>query len=252
MAIEPSIQSDLPIPPGEYLEEVLGELGMSKDELARREADLRRRDDELRELRDELRRITGKTEGSSLQLVKELSEAGNSRAHEVRSHYETQMSDLRRSHSETVEAMRQAFAEERKAQDQRVREREDDYRRMLDRDQEPSKDVRNYVKERYASAIQLMKNIEQRKQTIEEKRRQVADIEGMINDFMRKYDDLDAAVKFEESRNGVSDRGNPQERTPDRPGGLPDMKPGCGDIQLEGFRNTRIAENRLKIEQERQ
>ncbi len=41
-----------------------------------------------------------------------------------------------------------------------------DYRRMLDKDQEPSRDVRNYVKERYASAIQLMKNIEQRKQTI--------------------------------------------------------------------------------------
>ena len=40
------------------------------------------------------------------------------------------------------------------------------YKRMLDRDQEPNKDVRNYVKERYASAIQLMKNIEQRKQTI--------------------------------------------------------------------------------------
>jgi RNA polymerase sigma-54 factor len=40
------------------------------------------------------------------------------------------------------------------------------YKRMLDRNQEPSKDVRNYVKERYASAIQLMKNIEQRKQTI--------------------------------------------------------------------------------------
>ncbi len=40
------------------------------------------------------------------------------------------------------------------------------YRRMLDRDQEPSKEVRNYVKERYASALQLMKNIEQRKQTI--------------------------------------------------------------------------------------
>ncbi len=40
------------------------------------------------------------------------------------------------------------------------------YRRMLDREQEPDKDVRNYVKERYQSAIQLMKNIEQRKQTI--------------------------------------------------------------------------------------
>lgn len=40
------------------------------------------------------------------------------------------------------------------------------YRRMLDRSQEPNKDVRNYVKERYASALQLMKNIEQRKQTI--------------------------------------------------------------------------------------
>jgi len=37
---------------------------------------------------------------------------------------------------------------------------------MLDRSQEPSKEVRNYVKERYASALQLMKNIEQRKQTI--------------------------------------------------------------------------------------
>jgi len=40
------------------------------------------------------------------------------------------------------------------------------YRRMLDRTQEPNKDIRNYVKERYASAIQLMKNIEQRNQTM--------------------------------------------------------------------------------------
>lgn len=40
------------------------------------------------------------------------------------------------------------------------------YRRMLDRRQEPDKEVRNYVKERYASALQLMKNIEQRKHTI--------------------------------------------------------------------------------------
>jgi RNA polymerase sigma-54 factor len=40
------------------------------------------------------------------------------------------------------------------------------YRRMLERDNGATKEVRNYVKERYTSAIQLMKNIEQRKQTI--------------------------------------------------------------------------------------
>jgi flagellar export protein FliJ len=39
-------------------------------------------------------------------------------------------------------------------------------------------------------------------------RRQAMDIEGMIQDFMRKYEDLDAQVKFEESRNGVSDPGH--------------------------------------------
>lgn len=39
----------------------------------------------------------------------------------------------------------------------------------------------------------------------EEKRRQVADIEFMIQDFTRKFDDLDAQVKFEEARTGVSD-----------------------------------------------
>lgn len=39
----------------------------------------------------------------------------------------------------------------------------------------------------------------------EEKRRQVADIDSMIQDFMRKFDDLDAQVKFEEGRTGVSD-----------------------------------------------
>jgi RNA polymerase sigma-54 factor len=39
------------------------------------------------------------------------------------------------------------------------------YRRLLIRDA-AEKDVRNYVKERYKSAIQLIKNIEQRKQTI--------------------------------------------------------------------------------------
>ena len=42
----------------------------------------------------------------------------------------------------------------------------------------------------------------------EDKRRQAADIDGMIQDFMRKYDDLDDQVKFEESRNGVSDPGH--------------------------------------------
>jgi RNA polymerase sigma-54 factor len=41
-----------------------------------------------------------------------------------------------------------------------------EYKRMVDRQQEPNKDIRNYVKERYASALQLIKNIEQRKQTI--------------------------------------------------------------------------------------
>jgi len=39
------------------------------------------------------------------------------------------------------------------------------YKRLLSRDA-AEKDVRNYVKERYKSAIQLIKNIEQRKQTI--------------------------------------------------------------------------------------
>ncbi len=40
------------------------------------------------------------------------------------------------------------------------------YRSLLERDGS-SKEVRNYVKERYSSALQLMRNIEQRKQTIQ-------------------------------------------------------------------------------------
>ena len=39
----------------------------------------------------------------------------------------------------------------------------------------------------------------------DEKRRQVADIDFMIQDFTRKFDDLDAQVKFEEQRTGVAD-----------------------------------------------
>jgi flagellar export protein FliJ len=39
----------------------------------------------------------------------------------------------------------------------------------------------------------------------EEKRRQASDIEAMIADFMKKYDDLDAAVAAEEARTGVTD-----------------------------------------------
>lgn len=41
-----------------------------------------------------------------------------------------------------------------------------EYLKMLDRDKEPDKDVRNYVKERFSSAAMLIKNIEQRKHTI--------------------------------------------------------------------------------------
>ena len=40
------------------------------------------------------------------------------------------------------------------------------YRHMIEKNSEPSKEVRNYVKERFTSALMLLKNIEQRKQTI--------------------------------------------------------------------------------------
>ena len=43
---------------------------------------------------------------------------------------------------------------------------------------------------------------------VEDCRRQVADMDMMINDLMRKHDDLDAHVKFEEQRTGVSDVNN--------------------------------------------
>jgi len=39
----------------------------------------------------------------------------------------------------------------------------------------------------------------------EEKRRQMADIESMIADFMRKYEELDQQIKVEEQRTGVTD-----------------------------------------------
>lgn len=40
------------------------------------------------------------------------------------------------------------------------------YRRLLDRDQQQDKKTRDYVRERFHSALQLIRNIEQRKQTI--------------------------------------------------------------------------------------
>ena len=40
---------------------------------------------------------------------------------------------------------------------------------------------------------------------VEDCRRQVSDMDLMINDLMRKHDDLDNHVKFEEQRTGVSD-----------------------------------------------
>ena len=43
---------------------------------------------------------------------------------------------------------------------------------------------------------------------VEDCRRQVADMDLMIQDLMRKHDDLDAHVKFEEQRTGVNDINN--------------------------------------------
>jgi flagellar protein FliJ len=40
---------------------------------------------------------------------------------------------------------------------------------------------------------------------VEDCRRQVADMDLMIQDLMRKHDDLDAHIKFEEQRTGVTD-----------------------------------------------
>ncbi len=43
---------------------------------------------------------------------------------------------------------------------------------------------------------------------VEDCRRQVSDMDLMIQDLMRKHDDLDNHVKFEEQRTGVSDVNN--------------------------------------------
>ena len=43
---------------------------------------------------------------------------------------------------------------------------------------------------------------------VEDCRRQVSDMDLMILDLMRKHDDLDNHVKFEEQRTGVSDPNN--------------------------------------------
>jgi uncharacterized coiled-coil DUF342 family protein len=40
---------------------------------------------------------------------------------------------------------------------------------------------------------------------VEDIRRQVEEMDMMIQDLMRKHDELDAHVKFEEGRNGVTD-----------------------------------------------
>jgi flagellar protein FliJ len=42
----------------------------------------------------------------------------------------------------------------------------------------------------------------------EDVRRQVADMDFMIQDLMRKHDELDMHIKFEEQKNGVSDPNN--------------------------------------------
>ena len=39
----------------------------------------------------------------------------------------------------------------------------------------------------------------------EDRRRQVAEIEVMISEFLKKQDELDAHIRMEESRNGVTD-----------------------------------------------
>jgi flagellar FliJ protein len=39
----------------------------------------------------------------------------------------------------------------------------------------------------------------------EDRRRQVAEIETMISEFLRKQDELEAHIRMEESRNGVTD-----------------------------------------------
>jgi flagellar protein FliJ len=42
----------------------------------------------------------------------------------------------------------------------------------------------------------------------EDVRRQAADIDMMIQDLMRKHDDLEQHIKFEEQRSGISDPGH--------------------------------------------
>ena len=73
----------------------------------------------------------------------------------------------------------------------------------------------------------------------EEKRRQVADIEGMINDFMRKYDDLERSVKFEESRNGVSDPTHFNYSLPGQGGSRPARQPDEVHRRTQGSADRR-------------
>lgn len=140
---------------GMGIKEVLSYTGKSQSDLlaaARADADARQRILEAqlaeersanRATREQLQQITGKSDGSTIELVKALGGATGERDNNrqqfyeqqiasVRTSYETQLDSLRRSHTDALGTIKDMRSEEQKSAEQRYRDLDGEYRRRMD------------------------------------------------------------------------------------------------------------------------
>lgn len=140
---------------GMGIKEVLSYTGKTQGDLlaaARADADARQRILEAqlaeersanRATREKLEQLTGKSDGSTIELVKALGGATGERDNNrqqfyeqqlasVRTTYETQLDSLRRSHVDALGAIKEMRSEEQKAAEARYRDLDGEYRRRMD------------------------------------------------------------------------------------------------------------------------
>jgi hypothetical protein len=106
-------------------------------------AQLSASNDELKRIRDELRSVTGKSDGSTIEIVKALGGATGDRAQaqaewhnqqivQLQTAHQAQLDVLRRSNEDAIKHLKDVHEQDTKHAEQRRKDLEEDYRRRMD------------------------------------------------------------------------------------------------------------------------
>lgn len=118
-----------------------------RDELAEARRLAEKKEEEVEKIRQQIQQMTGRTDGTTLELVRTLGTSGAEREAQRSEAYRQQLEQMRQSHQDLLRTMEERQKGEIARSDERLKQNDDYYKKLLDEERRKGEEREKHLKE---------------------------------------------------------------------------------------------------------